>query len=360
MPVTSTISDIGSNVIKRWLSKLSFLGLAASLGACTGITSDIGGGIASESGTTTESLRQPIEPQDVSPFDEFRNILWSLDMDEDSRRRRFDADRIHEENIIAQCMNELGFEYIPFVDNWILSFGNSDSWHPDDPDWVATYGYGWVSSPPGGRGGAWLTLDARNPDSPNQQILAELSDTERSAWISAWSGRGAGFEREVNGTIFSDCNNWARAVVAADHEIFANSEEFAPLMEAISGMQDDLRWDISDADRTWSTCMFDAGFPGFDRQRDASDTIAQEWAEMMTAISADPDWYKGIPSPANSPQMAALHDREVNLASADLSCRTSTNFTSHFDEHVRAIENQFITDYRTDLEALRAAAEQRR
>jgi len=348
----------------------TFAGLVGAVGltliatACASPSSNYGnlggGDTVVTDDAATEPTREPIAPREVSPFDEFRNLLWGMGMDEESQQRQFEADRVREENMIAQCMNELGFEYIPFVDSVVLSFGNDEDWNPDDPDWVARYGYGWVVSPPGGRGGARISVDMNNVG-PNAQMLSELSETERSAWNNALWNMGAGFEREVEGVIQRDCFNWARMSVSAESRTIANLAEFAPLMEAIAQMHDSLRWDISDADRAWSTCMADAGFPGFDRQREASETIAEEYGPARIAATLDPSWDQTFNNPTveNSPVMAALHEREVALATADLNCRITTDFEAGREAHIHTVENQFIIDHRADLEALRAAAEQR-
>lgn len=345
----------------HWLRNLGVLMLPLTLGACVASApaSEFSGGIDTVSDVTTELERTPITPRETSPFDEFRNILWGLGLDEESQRRQFDADRVVEENLIAQCMNELGFEYIPFIDNITLSFGNSENWSPDDPEWVATYGYGWVVTPPAGRAGASISMMVDNPESPNAPMLAELSETERIAWRDAFSNMGAGFEREVEGVTFRDCNNWARAVVSAERRAFSNLDEFAPLMEAIEQMHLSLRWEISDADRAWSTCMFDAGFQGFDRQWEASETILHEWLDSMSKLSSDPEWILEEPTPENSEVIAALHQREVAVATADLNCRISTDFLVGHEAHIHTVEDQFITDHLSTLQALRAAAEQR-
>jgi len=303
--------------------------------------------------------RELAPPPELSPFDEFRSILWGIGEDPESQLRRFEADRIREENMIAQCMHELGFDYIPNFEAVTLTFRNSDNWQPDDPDWVAHYGYGWIVSPAGGRGGGGASIGvSSNALGPNQAIVDELSESEARAWNDALWNRGAGFERE---TLFSgiqtDCFNWARMTVNDERFAVQASDEFAPLFEAIDQMQNDLQFDISDADRAWSACMFDAGFPDFNRQWEPSEQIRNEYHQVRTSITARPDWV-GNPTPENSPEIVELHEREVALATADLNCRIATGFDNGREAHIHAVENQFITDHRAALEALRAAAEQ--
>ena len=343
------------------------LAMSLSLAGCSGSPSysdGIDNGAAASTQDNDDATSAPARElpplPELSPFDEFRSILWGMGEDPESRQRRFEADRIVEENMIAQCMHELGFDCIPNFEAVRLVLNDNDNWRPDDPDWVADYGYGWVVTPEGGRGDGFSGIGVYMTNlGPNQAIVDELSETEARAWNDALWNQGAGFRRE---TLFSgiqmDCFNWARMTVNDERFAFQAAEEFTPLFEAIDQMQNNLRFDISDADRAWAACMFDAGFPDFDRQWEASELIANEYHQVRTSITARPDWV-GNPTPENSPEIAELQEREVAVASADSNCRIATDFVAGREAHIHAVENQFITDHRAALEALRDAAEQR-
>jgi len=53
-------------------------------------------------------------------------------------------------------------------------------------------------------------------------------------------------------------------------------------------------------------------------------------------------------------------EREINTALADYDCRIAVDYQARQDARRTELETQFIADHRADLEALRAAAEQRR
>jgi len=339
--------------------------LLVSVGGCAATGNGNGDGIGHNPITDdAASGANAPAPEPLSPFDEFRSILWGMDRDEDAVRRQFEADRIVEENMIAQCMHELGFEYIPYPDAVELVFRENENWRPNDPDWIAQYGYGWVVEPAGGRpiDGHGVSVSLPGPGNPNYAILEELSETERQAWSNSLMNMGAGFEREVPGVgIMRDCFNWARMTVNAQR-FYRGGDEFTPLFDAIEQMQVNLRHDISDADRAWSNCMADNGFPGIDRQWEATDTILREMSATRSAVAQDAEWQalnpNANPTVDNSTALAELHEREINMATADHDCQISTDFAANREAHIFAVENQFISDHRTTLEALRSAFEQ--
>jgi hypothetical protein len=342
---------------RYWFGRTSVVALALSLSACAGMTVGGNGGVFTDSEPAAESTRDPIPSREVSPFDEFRNLLWGFGLDDESRARQFQADRVRQEDMIAQCMNDLGFEYIPYLDYATADFGGPSDWNTNDLDWVTQYGFGVTTSPPGERGSGWLQVTLGNLG-PNNAILEELSAEGESAWRGAFMNRGAGWTRTINGVDYMDCFNWSWAVIQNEHQA-GNSEEFAPLVDAISQMQTELLWDISDADRDWSRCMAEAGYSGFDTPWQASNSITVEMNSLQSRLALDPDWDYGNPTADNSPEFADLQSHELALATASLGCKISTDFEAKRAAHVTAIENQFITDHRAELEALRAAAEQR-
>ena len=289
----------------------------------------------------------------ASPFDEYRNLLWDADLDQEGQLRRFEAQLRRSEELVAKCMHALGFEYLPDLGSAALEFPDSDLWRPEDIDWVEQWGYGWAAAPTITRGGGQpvQVFGMSDDGGPNAPMLAELSQSERDAWWNALWGP------PPPGETFN-CFSWGRNQKQNERSVAA-TEEFAPLMEAISQMEQLIYFEQSEADRLWASCMFDAGYPDFVRQQDASDMILAELTEIQTAHAINPNAAPGAITVANSETMAALQDREISLALADLSCRVSTNFAAHREAHRVAIETQFVDDHRAALTALRDAAEQR-
>jgi hypothetical protein len=338
-----------------------FLGVAGCSSASdAGLTSNVDAGAIvqhDDANPDPEPIREPIQPRELSPLDEFRNILWSMEIDEESQVRQFEADRMRQEDLIAQCMNDLGFEYVPFLGWNSLWIRGAENWHPDDMDWVAVYGYG-ITVSPGNRGGITGSVDFNTPGNPNIALRDALSDAGAAEFMNSLQGHGTEGSIALVGETHRNCMNWSSYLVQNERQV-SRREEFAPLMEAISQMYDNLRWEPSDADRAWASCMFDTGFPGLELQWQAADTIVRELNDLRSTITQHPNWDSGTePTPENSPEMAELHQREVAMATADLNCRITTDFAAGREAHIHAVENQFISDHRAALEALRSAAEQ--
>jgi hypothetical protein len=92
--------------------------------------------------------------------------------------------------------------------------------------------------------------------------------------------------------------------------------------------------------------MTAAGFPGYERQTDA---FTQFFAQRNDFASSN-----GF-GPAETQEWKG---KEVDLALADLDCRTSTNYQALRLKAQWAAETQFVADHKKDLDALRARVEQ--
>ena len=320
-------------------------------GGAVGVALLVGGCSAASSGTGPNNP----SPPDSSPLAEYWNAVWGTDLSPAERARRDDEAHTRREEMIAQCMNEAGFTYIP-IPPMPQQIYDPDDWRPDDRQWVMEYGYGQLVAPEGWQPDWGLTVEI--PADPNQEIIANLSDAERRAYTLALHGParhaddpvGEG-DRGCNGVAW-DLFNASRAA-----SLF-NSEEFAPLFEAWEAARIEFGSQITDADLDWVSCMADAGYPGFTRQDDALQSFMDEKNQLFSRIG-DHDWVAlGPPTPANHPAWAELHDREIPLALADLDCREATNFTARQDARTFEFEAQFLNDHRAAFNALRDAAEQ--
>jgi hypothetical protein len=318
--------------------------LPISVSACTNY-------VPTPEGSNESELSLP----ELSPLDEFRNILWGMGMDEEAARRQWDAGRIRQENMIAECMHELGFEYIPDIGRMTLQLPG-DSWQPDEMEWVSEYGYGVITSPPGAVPERTTGSIFIRPDNPNLPMFNELTESEQRAYLKALHGGSPDtFTRVVDGWDFHDCHNWSYGVINLERQVWRNDgDEFAPLLEAITEMQARLRTDIIEADREWADCMLDAGYPQFERQTGGELYFKEVWQEFTSTW----DWQQGRPDPATSPEVAELQEREIRMATADLDCRIAVDFAAKRSAHITQVEEQFITDHKEALQALRSAFEQ--
>jgi len=340
------------------ISVIAIAALAAS--ACAGgrVGSD-GGAASSESNVQT--IESPVQPAQapnqskVSPLAEYLSAIEGTDLSPDSQIRRFLEEQNRREELIAQCMHEAGFEYVPSPQA-MSAVQQLGEWQTDDQEWVLQFGYGIFQRPEGGQGWSaeWSVLA-----DPNSEYVESLSDGERSAFFEALHGPSTGVADETV-MEFRGCRGWAQ------QQVFLESpgslhllDEFAPLFEAIDTMRENLLFEISDADADWAACMADAGHPGFQRQRDAQQSITERINVLMEGLG-DWDWLLlGEPSPDNHPAFADAAEHETALALADLNCRVTVDFNARQEARNFEAETQFVNDHRAALEALRSAAEQR-
>ena len=272
-------------------------------------------------------------PVQSFPLDAFLPAIW-LENPDEQQRMQLEAEYQFREQYVTQCMHDAGFVYDPnnLPGNIFWSFGSPQNvrteelWRPHDRDWIAQWGYG-IVNPPEFLG--FNTEDSRSEDN-------NLSDAEIEAFSQALFGQ-MDFTAENGGCVGAAIAAWREA--DASNALLSN--QFAPLHEALINMLNELNAEVSEAERDWTWCMADAGFPGFERQNDARFSIMD------------------IPMFDLSPEEhAALTELEITTALADFDCRVATNFQARQDERRIAAETQFIQDHRHDLAALQSAMEQ--
>jgi len=367
-PWQSPNLEVGTKLFTVTKQHKSLIGMVGSLvftmtiGACAANPE----GIVSSSSSVMENA--PIEsepeqaPANTSPLDEYLNVLWGTNwsdanLSNEERQRRFNAEQVMRENLIAECMLESGFTYIPFPEGQTLVISEGNEWRPDDRDWVAQYGYGTFADV---NPEAVVSTGHPGITNPNDEIRESLSDGEREAYIAALFGRM--FDPEFTSTATLDelwenggCIMWAAREVAGNSaNQSASNDEFAPLLEAIDQMRESLRNEITEADRDWAVCMANAGHPDFQRQGDAQASVQTQ----LTSFWDNWDWETDGYEPNNSQEFLVLREKEIDLALADLDCRESTDFAARQEARRIEVETQFVNDHRAELEALRSAAEQ--
>jgi len=280
----------------------------------------------------------------------YLQALWGTQISLEEQQRQHDATNMRREELIAQCMLEAGFEYIPKPPEnnavTLIAIGEHE-FLPDDRDWVSQFGYGLVNAP-------WnrspVNVNQTSVSDPNTEIVQSLSQIELVAYQAALWGTVRSESTSHSGIReTSGCFGWAQSEIqASDPMILMESEEFAPLFEAISELYAsiNLNPEFIQLNYEWVVCMADEGHPGFERQSDAQKMAAAQTLET------------GIPIDPTSPIRQTMADQEVELALADLGCREQTRFRDRLDVITTAAETQFVNDHRAELEALRSAGEQ--
>lgn len=285
-----------------------------------------------------------------SPLAAYLSDIYGSDEGGDLQERFADESR-RIEDLVAQCMSDAGFEYVP-VDYSGSSFAAPDQWNPDDEDWVAEYGYGITDFP--GRDDAMSDV----ADDPNSDYLEGLSESQQGAYTEALYGppmevSDDGTEVSVDGSDWEDLGCYGAAAQEVSGVDPMQSEEYAPLMEALNTLWTEASSapELASIDAKWADCMADDGEPGFAARVEAQQSIqddVQAYYESQTDFTEE------------DPAFDKLHEREVELAIKDLQCREKTDYIAKAAKVQFDLETKFIDDHRAELESLKAAVAQGR
>jgi hypothetical protein len=237
------------------------------------------------------------------------------------------------ENLIADCMAEQGFDYVPVPIEDRRSGPFDEAYALDAADFAERYGYGVTT----------LTPQTSEPvPDPNQQIMDGLPPEEQEEYRQALWGAAdvvdpepadQGCQMRAASTVYGldDPDGLAR-------EMDRFEDLFQALDELWQRIEDDPR--LADTDRHWVQCMTAAGYPGFERPHDARQSVFDQFAALSGQAEPDPD------------QVADLRAYELALAPVDHACREE-----HIEGPRRMVafehEASFVEQHRAELEAYR-------
>ncbi|KJQ54826.1 hypothetical protein [Microbacterium sp. SA39] len=306
-----------------------------------------------------------------SPLSKYLEAAWGGDLSPEEQQKEFAETQRKVEKVVAECMAGEGFEYTPVNADGSAAVGEADVvWEPDKREWVEKFGYGMVVSP------FTESTEEDAPADPNEEYVESLSDSEEAAYYEVLYGPVPD-EDAVDAETYEYDWKTSGCQGKAQHEVQGEDPwqggEFAGLLtkmqELWSESQDSP--EMAALNKKWAACMTDAGEPGFTAQADAVQSILDEQNALMEAAapgeSGDAEGDDSVSgeesSPeseaiAESPEMTALGEREIELALVDLTCREKTSFKEKSLEIQFALEEEFIADNKAELEAFKAAAEQ--
>lgn len=317
----------------RWAAPV-VLGLAVVLAGCTG-------------------AQTPGADEEQSPLSEYFSAIYGTDLSPEEQEQRYAEENKEREELMATCMQEQGFEYQPVDQSGFISMGSGTEWLPDDREWVAQWGYGAVEWP----GQDEQPAPEDIPEDPNADYVASLSESEQMAFYEALYGPSPTEEElsedgsyEYNWET-AGCSGWAQHEIGGEDPF--QSDEFADVIEQLNSIYADIPSlpGMAELEAEWAACMDGAGYPGFEAQFDAQNSIYDKQNGL---------WGEDGMSEPDEAAMDALHEEEIELALADLDCREETDYRAEYNRITWAAEEQFIADHETELEALKAAAEQAR
>ena len=290
--------------------------------------------------------------EEVGPLGEYYEQLYASSSQED-----MDAQTREREALVATCMQEQGFEYVPLDPATDGAYSVEEAEDApvvdyDSEEYAATEGYG------------VFTYDeedqAEEPVEeyvdPNEDYVAAMSESESTAYYEALHGPQVEYDEDAPEEEVRYDWTTAGCYGAADHEVMGEQAwedpAFASLMEEMDGLYEEAAADpaMVALDAEWAGCMADAGFTGFTKQQDAAESIYEEQNTLYESGGAEGEYVE--PDPA---ALAELEEQELETAVADARCREEVDYRAKAQEVSFALEQDFVDTHEAELAALVAA-----
>jgi len=266
------------------------------------------------------------------------------------------AKREKVEKLVATCMKEEGFDYLPVdqrrpkqVNDYMDAYGTAE--------WAARHGYG---AYPTDEETAQLDEQVASED-PNDDYLASLSEGDAGAYYDALQGGGMS-ETEImamkaGGDVPEYDWQSAGCLGRSQHEVLGDdptrSTRFEPLVAAMNALGQDQLTDpaIAPIDAEWSGCMAAAGFAGLPTKQSASDAVFAQSQDY---------WVSGATDEPTKELRATWREYEIEVAVADFDCSESVGYDDKALAVQTARETRFIADNQAELDELLAELAQGR
>lgn len=321
-------------------------------------------------GSGGETAQEDLSWED-SPLAEALGSVWGMDQDPEEWERE-EAERQREvEEVVAACMGEEGFEYLPAVfDGGTSMVVEDDDW--GNEEWTAQYGYGVTTDP-------WMDEQPVEPEEewvdPNQDYVDSMSALEQEAYFEALHGPTTIDEDWVEGDPEPEYN-WEEAGCygRAQNEVYEESDPasqmwqdpaFAEFFAATEKLYEDTQRDprVAELNAEWVECMDEAGTTGVTSPDTAQEAIWEEYNRMYEEADAQIDWenldWESLGENADPVRelmdeagLAELREREIAMAVADLACKEELDLESRHLAIQFELEKELVETYRTDIEAI--------
>ena len=347
------------------------LGLAALLSAVacgSGAETDVAAPAETESASTTEapSSTTTASAEESGEEPDSLDAFFGFDPnDPDASQEQLRRWQMSQQELIAVCMANQGFEYVP-----ALAPGNIDIASLDEEQYAREQGFG-IST-------RYNTVDEAPGEQwvdPNGAIVAAMSDSEEAAYYAALYGEETGLEA---GAEESDATFWGGGCQGeAAQEVFGQADEILRDLEPLfSDLEQRVAADprLADADQGWTACMSDRGYD-YDNSEHVFNTALPDLQNRYQEIvgQSDPfaDWIDEEIEEFyanNSPQeiqdfftqfeeqarqevdeeaVAALQEEEIALAVANYECGEERREIER--EVTSELEKDFIRENRDAL-----------
>lgn len=305
-----------------------------------------------------------------------------------------------QQDIVAACMREQGFEYIAFTQSGQFFSSQETFGDLTRAEFAAKWGFG-ISTTMSATGepveGSPFPTTDTAPEDPNQKIRQELSDAEGAAYEKALYGSGDGFE----GRLPPDSEGGTDGSVEASSQE-ASTPDFASMgcqgkayasqsgldtddEQVLQKAYEDLGKRIEADSRVkaatvrFRACMAAAGFPEVKRPEDVYEKVSSRMGDLYGAEGKSPDSVlegsgeaQGASesreetisrSPVLGPggggprvdaaKLKKLQRYELSLAKAELPCRAA--FTLATQKVQEEYEQAFLAENKALLDKAKAA-----
>lgn len=321
--------------LRSWL-----LFATVALAACTGQSADSpdGGGESASAGATT-STDDPAETEVAvppyggdypSPLESAWNrIQGTLGAVTDDETAAHEAVQMDQEELVAACMAQQGFEYIPWVPNWSGSRAVPFEARPEFVDLdplgrARLFGHGFVM------GAMEEQEHPIDPGvNPNDAIRDSLSAEGSREWRVALD---ACVEQHVTGALSE------KIMAKFSDPIYQEFDEDASEVEIAIFL--DPR--VVTLDRSWSDCMAAAGHPGFDFDENTpGNHLSMRW-EGLKAESEDGQ----TPDAGQAQELIA---EEISIVVADETCQAQLDYVAARRAVQEEYESAFVAERAEDI-----------
>jgi len=338
--------------------------LGAACAAALLLTGCTAGG-SPDGGATAAAARE------LGPLEEYfaRVYGWADDGEAglDEQNAEYERQQREVEQLVAECMREQGFDYLPREDGGMVAASGGTDLEWGSAEFAEQFGYG-ISTDPRG----WDDQDdAVASEDPNQEYVDSMSDGEREAYYAALWGPPVEMDEDADPEEYE--YDWTRSGCygAAQHEVWDDDadEEFAGLLDEVSRVWEQTAEDprVRALDAAWSSCMADAGYGGFDAPNEAAPRLSEEWNVIQgwddpeyQALRDGWDW-DAEPDGPGEPEVdeaavRAFTEREIAVAVADAGCKAEVGYDDGVREVSHEIQQEFVDQHRAELEAWAEAA----
>ena len=296
-------------------------------------------------GCSGDKAATELDPAE-SPLTTYMSVM-NEGYDEDSML----AQQNEQEEFVASCMADEGFDYVPVDNSQYSGMTSADGEEYGTEKWVAENGYGMSQSP---EQIAEQQEQSQEFVDPNQDYVMSLSEGEQAAYYEVLYGVQP--TEEEMGEDGSYEYNWETSGCQgfASHEINGDQpsqNEHEALYEAMGAMYEAAQADptLVKLDSEWAAYMADAGYATFLKKADAQESIMTEQNALYEEQSGTgPD----------EAVLAEMREKELALAMVDFTCAEEIGYTEASTKVQFDLEEQFITDHKSELDALIADSEQ--